>query len=133
MPTSSGPAGIDPHHLTAGLEVPRQHRPAAEAATQTGVVEKLPRVLGPATAIEVGGSGGGRETLNTGTDRHRDHVLLQPLVVANTRVAPGGEHVAIPGTSSVAHLRENLAAAQLHLPGDAGMALDGIAASAGAD
>jgi aryl-alcohol dehydrogenase-like predicted oxidoreductase len=32
----------------------------------------------------------------------------------------------IPGTSSVAHLRENLAAAQLHLPNDAVMALDGI-------
>ena len=35
----------------------------------------------------------------------------------------------IPGTSSVAHLRENLAAADLHLPDDAVTALDGIAAS----
>lgn len=34
----------------------------------------------------------------------------------------------IPGTSSVAHCRENLAAAALHLPGDAIAALDGIAA-----
>ena len=33
----------------------------------------------------------------------------------------------IPGTSSVAHLRENLAAAKLKLPDDAAMALDGIA------
>jgi pyridoxine 4-dehydrogenase len=32
----------------------------------------------------------------------------------------------IPGTSSVVHLRENLAAAALDLPGDAGAALDGI-------
>jgi aryl-alcohol dehydrogenase-like predicted oxidoreductase len=32
----------------------------------------------------------------------------------------------IPGTSSVAHLRENLAAAELDLPGDAIAALDGI-------
>ena len=32
----------------------------------------------------------------------------------------------IPGTSSVVHLRENLAAAQLDLPSDAGVALDGI-------
>jgi pyridoxine 4-dehydrogenase len=31
----------------------------------------------------------------------------------------------IPGTSSVAHLHENLAAAELNLPGDAVMALDG--------
>ncbi len=35
----------------------------------------------------------------------------------------------IPGTSSVAHLRENLAAAQLTLPPDAVAELDGIAAS----
>ena len=37
----------------------------------------------------------------------------------------------IPGTSSVAHLRENLAAGDLDLPQDAVMALDGIAARAG--
>src|SRR5215467_5778856 len=33
----------------------------------------------------------------------------------------------IPGTSSVTHLRENLAAADLHLPDDAAAALDGVA------
>jgi aryl-alcohol dehydrogenase-like predicted oxidoreductase len=38
----------------------------------------------------------------------------------------------IPGTSSVAHLKENLAAADLALSQDAMAALDGIAASAGA-
>jgi aryl-alcohol dehydrogenase-like predicted oxidoreductase len=37
----------------------------------------------------------------------------------------------IPGTSSVAHLRENLAAAELDLPKDAIAALDGIAAPGG--
>ena len=37
----------------------------------------------------------------------------------------------IPGTSSVAHLRENLAAAELDLPGDAMTELDGIASGAG--
>jgi aryl-alcohol dehydrogenase-like predicted oxidoreductase len=36
----------------------------------------------------------------------------------------------IPGTSSVAHLRENLAAAELELPEEAVAALDGVAASA---
>ena len=36
----------------------------------------------------------------------------------------------IPGTSSVAHLRENLGAGELDLPGDAVSALDGMAASA---
>jgi pyridoxine 4-dehydrogenase len=37
----------------------------------------------------------------------------------------------IPGTSSVAHLRENLAAAELDLPNDTIAALDSIAASVG--
>ena len=37
----------------------------------------------------------------------------------------------IPGTSSVAHLRENLAAAELELPQDALAALEGVAAGAG--
>jgi pyridoxine 4-dehydrogenase len=36
----------------------------------------------------------------------------------------------IPGTSSVAHLRENLAAAERALPQEALVALDGIAANA---
>jgi aryl-alcohol dehydrogenase-like predicted oxidoreductase len=36
----------------------------------------------------------------------------------------------IPGTSSRAHLRENLAAAELHLPDDAMEALNGIGAKA---
>ena len=38
----------------------------------------------------------------------------------------------IPGTTSLAHLRENLAAAVLDLPNDAVTALDTIAASVGA-
>lgn len=37
----------------------------------------------------------------------------------------------IPGTSSVAHLRENLAAAEFDLPDEAVSALDGIAAGVG--
>ena len=37
----------------------------------------------------------------------------------------------IPGTSSIAHLRENLAAGDLDLPHDAVVALDGIVAAAG--
>jgi len=35
----------------------------------------------------------------------------------------------IPGTSSVAHLRENLAAARLRLPDEVVAALDGIGAA----
>ena len=39
----------------------------------------------------------------------------------------------IPGTSSLAHLKENLAAADLHLPSDALAALDAITAKTGAE
>jgi pyridoxine 4-dehydrogenase len=39
----------------------------------------------------------------------------------------------IPGTSSIDHLRENLAAAAINLPADAMMALNGIAACSGVD
>ena len=37
----------------------------------------------------------------------------------------------IPGTSSVAHLRENLAAAELNLPDDVVKELDAVASIAG--
>ena len=37
----------------------------------------------------------------------------------------------IPGTSSVTHLRENVAAADLELPNDAIRALEGVAATGG--
>jgi aryl-alcohol dehydrogenase-like predicted oxidoreductase len=37
----------------------------------------------------------------------------------------------IPGTSSVAHLRENLAAAELNLPDDVCKELDAVASMAG--
>jgi aryl-alcohol dehydrogenase-like predicted oxidoreductase len=52
-------------------------------------------------------------------------VALAWLLRRATNVLP------IPGTSSLAHLRENLAAADLHLPDDAVTALDGIAANVG--
>ena len=44
-------------------------------------------------AIEIGRSGGGGEALDARPDRHRDHVLLQPLVVADAGVAAGRQHV----------------------------------------
>jgi pyridoxine 4-dehydrogenase len=52
-----------------------------------------------------------------------------PLQVALARLLHRAPNILlIPGTSSVAHLRENLAAADLALPDDAVRALDGIAA-----
>ena len=50
-------------------------------------------MLGSAAAIEIGGRCGGREALDARSDRHGDHVLLQPLVVADAGVAAGREHV----------------------------------------
>ena len=44
-------------------------------------------------AIEIGGAGGGREALHARADRHGDHVLLEPLVVADAGIAAGRQHV----------------------------------------
>ncbi len=43
--------------------------------------------------IEVGGGCGRGEALNARPDRHRDHVLLQALVVANAGVTPGRQQI----------------------------------------
>ncbi len=50
-------------------------------------------MLRAAAPVEVGRRGRGREALHARPDRHRDHVLLQPLVVADAGVAAGGQHV----------------------------------------
>ena len=46
-----------------------------------------------AVAIEIGWRGSDREALRARADRHGDHVLLQPFVVADTGVAAGGEKI----------------------------------------
>jgi hypothetical protein len=48
---------------------------------------------GSAAAIEIGGRCGRREALDSRPDRHRDHVLFQPFVVADARVASGRKNV----------------------------------------
>ena len=48
---------------------------------------------GPAAAIEIGGGGGRRETLLARADRHGDHVLFEPLVIADAGVAAGRKHI----------------------------------------
>lgn len=55
-----------------------------------------------------------------------------PMQVALAWLLQRAPNIAlIPGTSSIGHLRENLAASALELPGDAVAALNGIAAHAG--
>ncbi|ARP82243.1 oxidoreductase [Bordetella genomosp. 8] len=60
--------------------------------------------------------------------RHLDATPMQVALAWLLRRSPN--ILLIPGTSSVVHLRENLAAAQLRLPDDAMQALDGVGASA---
>src|SRR5262245_24714575 len=81
------PGRINADNLAGALELPRQNRTAvAEAAAQASVVEQLARVRRPAATVEVSRSGGARKALNARTDRHRDHVLLEDLVIANSGV-----------------------------------------------
>jgi aryl-alcohol dehydrogenase-like predicted oxidoreductase len=56
-----------------------------------------------------------------------DHTPMQVALAWLLHRAPN--ILLIPGTSSVAHLRENLAAAEITLPGDVLKELDGVAAS----
>lgn len=59
------------------------------------------------------------------------HLGATPMQVAIAWLLQRSPNIlVIPGTSSVAHLRENLAAAALQLPPDAVRALDGIAGKA---
>src|SRR5580765_8940744 len=80
------PRRLDPHHLAGALELPRRHRAAAEPAAQARVLEELARMLGTTVAIEVGRSRSSRTALRARTDRHRDHVLLQSLVITDSSV-----------------------------------------------
>ena len=70
-----------------------------------------------------------QSTILSDVSRHLDATPMQVALAWLLRRAPN--ILAIPGTSSVAHLRENLTAAELALPDDAVTALDGIAAGAG--
>ena len=87
------PGRLDPHHLALALELPWRRHPAGEAAAQTSVAEQIARMRGPAATVEISGRRGGGEALHARPDRHRDHVLLQPLIEADAGVAAGGDHV----------------------------------------
>src|SRR5580700_7751809 len=77
------PGGLDLHYLASPLEFPGRHRAALEAPPQARMSQQLPRMLRPTRALEVGRGCRGREALRTGSDRHRDHVLLQAFVIAD--------------------------------------------------
>ena len=91
--TSSGPVGSTRTTSPSRSNSQGGIAPLGEAAAQAGMAEQVARMLRPAVAVEIGRGGGGGEALDARADRHRDHVLLQPLVVADAGVAAGREHV----------------------------------------
>ena len=57
------------------------------------MVENVARVTRLTMRREIGRRRGGDETLLPRADRHGDHVLLQPLVIANAGIEAGGQHI----------------------------------------
>ncbi len=55
--------------------------------------EQVARVLGAPMAMEIGGGCGRCEALDAWTDRHRDHVLFEPFIVADAGIAAGRDHI----------------------------------------
>src|ERR1700722_6132445 len=71
------------------------------------MLEQVTWMPGPAAPIEVVARGGCREALGAGSNRYRDHVFLQPLVVADSRITPRCQHIdeAILGDYLESYLR----------------------------
>jgi hypothetical protein len=84
---------VDLYDFTVALELPDHCRPARESALQTAMAEQIARVVRPSMSIEVGRGGAHGETVVARPDRHRDHVLLQPLAVANAGIATGRKEI----------------------------------------
>src|ERR1700722_6924136 len=80
--------GIHLYHLAVALELPRRHGAAREAASQAGMLEQVAWVPGAAAPLEVVARGGCGEPLDARANRYRDHVFLQPFVVADSCIAP---------------------------------------------
>jgi hypothetical protein len=87
------PGGFDAHHLTIELIFPGHHGTAGKLPAQASMLEQVAGMLRPAMFVEVGGSRRGRVALHSRTDRHGNHVLLEPLVVADARVKTGREDI----------------------------------------
>ena len=57
------------------------------------MIEQVARMPRLPVRGKISGRGGRGEALRARADRYRDHVLLQPLAVADAGVAAGGEHI----------------------------------------
>ena len=98
--------------------------------TDDAVIDDLARAgIAYVPFFPLGGFSPLQSTILSDVARRLDATPMQVALAWLLRRAPNV--LPIPGTSSIAHLRENLDAAALHLPDDAMTALDGIAARAG--
>jgi hypothetical protein len=67
--------------------------PACSNCAHARVKQQVARVLWAAAPVEVGGRCGSGHALHAWADRHRHHVQLEPLFIADAGVAAGGEDV----------------------------------------
>src|SRR5258706_6473182 len=116
----------DPYDLTVAFELPGEGDAARKAMADAGVAEQVLRVFGPAMRCQIAGRGRRRVALDSRADRHRDHILLQPLVIADAGVEARGQHVDeavfggdLDGDSGI-RLQEALHDRRQNEPGDGG-------------
>jgi hypothetical protein len=84
---------IEAHDLAVALELPERPGASGEARAQAPVLQEITRMLGGPVDRQIPGRSGSVEALDARANRHGDHVLLQALVVTDSRVAAGREHV----------------------------------------
>src|SRR5260370_4641575 len=84
---------VDPHDLTVAFELPGDGDAARKAMADASMAQQILWVIGPAMGRQIAGRGRGRVALDSRADRHRDHVLLQPLLVADAGVEACGQHI----------------------------------------
>ncbi|MNT23262.1 hypothetical protein D3C72_1586750 [compost metagenome] len=88
-----GAVRLHAHFLPAPLELPRWNRAAEEFPQQAGVLQQVARMHGHAALRQVGWRSRHREALRARADGDGDHVLLQPLAIADARVAATGDDI----------------------------------------
>src|SRR5258708_29278744 len=81
------------HHFAGPLEIPGWHRPSGKLAAQACMREQVARVPGSPVRVEIGWRCSRSETLHAWADRDGDHVLLEPLVIANAGVAADRQYI----------------------------------------
>lgn len=88
-----GAVRLHAHLLSIALELPWRNRAAEEFPHQAGVLQQLARMRGHAAPRQVGRRARHREALRARADRDGDHVLLQPLAIADAGVAATGDDI----------------------------------------